>query len=212
MKKDHDADGKSKKEVLKNGWEEFWSEDHARYYYYHAGTERTTWDRKEAYGPPPKDNSVLASSMLATAATAAASHADMKDLDKQLYQIGRVHSFLWKFLSLMLSYADMFVHESMDFSSLLTLTESRIAQVGITSADHASKIMNLRTIAAGLPESTSTADIATTLSEPPQVENASSEGKVVGLGNSWSKTALGVTITPAQRQERHAGIYLWVLP
>ena len=38
-------------DTLKDGWEEFYSEDHEKFYYFNARTNSTTWDRTEAYHP-----------------------------------------------------------------------------------------------------------------------------------------------------------------
>ena len=36
-------------DLLRDGWEEFYSEDHQKFYYFNARTNSTTWDRVEAY-------------------------------------------------------------------------------------------------------------------------------------------------------------------
>ena len=174
--------------VLQDGWEEFWSDEHERFYYYNASTEATTWDRKKAYKAASIQSPQKNSSMLLDAAMAAASHADMKDLDKELKA-----NWCSAFLSVEITqvnaqrYASIFLNAGMDFSALLTLTESQLARLGINSTEEVLKILKLREIAAGLPETTPTSELAESLSSPPTLRTRSESKDEVEASNVWAQ-------------------------
>ena len=62
-------------------WEEFYSEEHQKFYYFNARTETTTWERSNAYHPSSPH---VKKSMLHVASVSAASQADLKDMSSQL--------------------------------------------------------------------------------------------------------------------------------
>jgi len=180
-------------DTLRDGWEEFYSEEHQKFYYFNARTETTTWERSDAYHPSVPN---AKKSMLHVAAVSAASQADLKDMSSQIGSL-----WLEALVSVEIPRADatryrnIFISHNMDFASLVTLTDSRMHALGVTNTAHQQKLLSLRKIAAQLPAEGShyhqppaEEDAASSnsglgkLSAPPSIQRRESD-----LSHGWSK-------------------------
>jgi hypothetical protein len=172
-------------DTLRDGWEEFFSEEHEKFYYFNARTDSTTWDRSEAYYPSAP--TTKSKSMLHDAAIGAASIADLKDMSEQLRT-----SWMESLVSVgiprtdSIKYSDIFMKHNMDFASLITLTEPRMNAINIV--EHHSEILELRAIATQLPSNDSNyhhlpeEDKLSQLSQAPKITRRDSD-----MSKGWSK-------------------------